>query len=377
MTQLIDVAMLTLFAREALEGSIIIAEYRTVVLYSDHLEEGVSKDKALRAITVASLGATVLAAVVIMAVAIPLAVLSKDFDPTTASIIEGVSKMVAGVCMLQLSLKLPKWLGLYGRANGAGSPRGSKQASQPEQPLPIGNGEAGDGDDCENGDLADGASQTEANSSEDSADCLTLRSIQFNVAWNIWREVAECGVFLIPSFLTGEGLIAIPLSALIGIIIGGGIGVGVYFANRRLQSSSSMKWLFSLFVILLVSFLSAGLMTDGAHHLEKQTQPTKTVWAIPMPSFWDAYRMPMTFLKPFGYTSSRTVLQIVLFWSWLILLALLQYVKYRRCTRSTTVAVPEKNDMFSRSNTVEFGDSGSDSRKDSSRDSSEERSLSR
>ena len=277
--------------------------------------------------------------------------------------------MVAGVCMLQLSLKLPKWLGMYGRSAGAGSPSSPKQVDQSESPLQLDDG------DVENGDLADGASQTDASSGENTTDCLTLRSIRFNIAWNIWREVAECGVFLIPSFLTGEGLIAIPLSALIGIIIGGGIGVAVYFANRRLQSTSSLKWVFSVFVILLVSFLSAGLMTGGAHHLEEVTRPTKTVWAIPMPSVWDAYRMPMTFLKPFGYTSSRTVLQMVLFWSWLILMALLHYVKFRRCTRSTSAgATPEKNAVFSRSNTVDFGESGSDSRKDSSRDSSEERS---
>jgi len=39
--------------------------------------------------------------------------LLKDFDARTSDIIEGISKIVAAICILQLSLKLPKWLGVY------------------------------------------------------------------------------------------------------------------------------------------------------------------------------------------------------------------------------------------------------------------------
>ncbi|GKY93165.1 hypothetical protein MPSEU_000284500 [Mayamaea pseudoterrestris] len=359
-SQLINASILTVFAREILEGSIIIAEYRTVVMYGDSLEQGLTREKALRAITVSSLLATLLAIIVIFAVAVPLALLSKDFDTTTSELIEGVSKIVASVCMLQLSLKLPKWLGFYGskkagnkeKMRGASikevkTPLEDEQPLSTDQTLTLMQADVDADADCEAAIPVDDeaaphvtevvtASNTTA---EDTADALTLKSIRFNIAWNIWREVAECGVFLIPSFLTGDDLAAIPLSAFIGIIIGGGLGYGIYYTNQKLQQNKKLG--FSLFVIVLVSFLSAGLLTDGVHNVEEETTPTKQVWAIPMPSFWDDHKIPMTFLEPFGYSSSRTVLQIVVFWSWLAMLALLHYLKYKRCTALATRTEPD------------------------------------
>ena len=357
--QLIDAAILTVFAREILEGSIIIAEYRTIAQIGGNLEPGLSKEKALRAITVSSLCASTLAVVVIFAVAVPLGLLSKDFDTTTSEIIEGVSKIVASVCMLQLSLKLPKWLGFYGPRKGALKTKklqDEPKATSETSPVAMENDpellEQGGGVDEEQG------YETATDSSEaDTADYLTLRSIRFNIAWNIWREVAECGVFLIPSFLAGD-LIASPLSAFIGIIIGGGLGYGIYYTNQRLQAK---KMGFSIFVILLVSFLSAGLITDGVHNLENETVPTRQVWAIPTPSFWDDQKIPMTFLEPFGYSSSRSVLQIVIFWSWLALLGLLHFLNYKRyaAVKAGVASVDEPN---RHNDTIELGDSlGSES----------------
>ena len=68
-SDLFDFAMITIFAREFLEGSIIIGEYRTIILRSDEnhlaLAPGVTKDDALVAVTIASLGATAFALFVI------------------------------------------------------------------------------------------------------------------------------------------------------------------------------------------------------------------------------------------------------------------------------------------------------------------------
>ena len=113
---LFDFAVTTIFARECLEGSIIIGQYRSIVLRGggSALAPGVSQKDALSEIRVASLWAIALALVVIACVAVPLAVLSHTLDPTTAYIIEGVSKIVAGVSLLQLSLKIPKMLEIYG-----------------------------------------------------------------------------------------------------------------------------------------------------------------------------------------------------------------------------------------------------------------------
>lgn len=307
---LFDFAVITIFAREFLEGSIIIGEYRTIILRGDSiLEQGVTADDAFREITVSSLIATALALVVIAAIAIPLSILSHSFDDSTSKIIEGISKIVAGICLLQLSLKLPKFLGVYGS---------SKKSSSSSNVV-----------------VHDDDNNVVAEVTSDSSTTLTLRSIRFNVMWNIWREVAECGVFLIPFFLSGDGLEAVPLSAVTGSIVGTWMGVSIYYANKTLTNKVSL----TVFVALILMFLSSGLFTGGCHNLEMELGSTKQIWNI-KGKFWDVHRLPMTVLKPFGYNDSRTVLEICCYWGWLALGALLHYRKYRR----VPILVNNKND---------------------------------
>uniref|UniRef100_A0A6U3AQK7 Iron permease FTR1 n=1 Tax=Entomoneis paludosa TaxID=265537 RepID=A0A6U3AQK7_9STRA len=318
---LFDFAVTTIFAREFLEGAIIIGEYRTIVLQqksqdiqvtndadseeSEQPEENVMNQdergdrrksrlsddqrRKLRLIWLCAIIATVLALAVIAAIAIPLAILSSNFNNSTSKIIEGISKIVAGICLLQLSLKIPKFLGLYL------SCKPKKEGVEHEG--------------------------------------LTTREIKFNVTWNIWREVAECGVFLIPFFLSGENLKSIPLSAVIGSVVGLAIGLGIYFANQTLKHNK--LWL-AIFAVLLLVFLSAGLLTGGVHNLEVELGSTKTIWELEG-SFWDVNRLPMTVLKPFGYNDSRTVLEICTYWSWLCLSAFLHYRKYKRAPKPNDV----------------------------------------
>jgi multidrug transporter EmrE-like cation transporter len=225
--QLFDAAVLTIFAREFLEGTIIIGEFRTIILCGQSLEDGLTKQAALRAIAVAAIWAALLALVAIAAVAIPLVVLSKSFDPSTSKVIEGISKIVAGICLLQLSLKLPKWLGVYGSLHAKTDDDESeendedhKEESREDDAVDV-EQVAQEQDDCNEDDTSDqnndksleqslDINDDQTSNNDDKKNCLTLKSIRFNVAWNIWREVAECGIFLIPSFLSGEGLTAIP-----------------------------------------------------------------------------------------------------------------------------------------------------------------------
>jgi len=140
-SNLLDFAVTTIFAREVLEGSIIIGQYRTIILRGSHtLAPGVNQADALSEITIATMGATALALFVIACVAVPLGILSHELDTTTAYIIEGVSKIVAGISLLQLSLKIPKMLEIY-----------ASRKNQDGEVLP----ESG----------------------------LTLKNIRFNVAW--------------------------------------------------------------------------------------------------------------------------------------------------------------------------------------------------
>jgi len=114
------------------------------------------------------------------------------------------------------------------------------------------------------------------------------------------------------------------LSALIGSVVGLLIGLGIYFANKSLTKKAGL----ATFSVLLLVLLSAGLFEDGCHTIETRTSnPTRQVWVLDAP-FWDSDRLPMTLFKPFGYSSDRTVLQVVTFWCWLGLAALLHLRKY-------------------------------------------------
>ena len=172
----------------------------------------ISLSLSYTAITISALLAALVALIVTIAVAVPLALLSRDLDDRIVELIEGISKLVAAVCILQLSLKIPKFLGVYAGKKG-------------DDGRTIG---------------------------------LSLQSIRFNVAWNIWREMAEIGVFLIPFFL-GEGAIAIPLSGLAGIAVGAMLGGLIYYANKAMKNKI---WLAAFMAILLL-MLSVGLFTMG------------------------------------------------------------------------------------------------------------------
>ncbi|KAL7475895.1 hypothetical protein ACHAW6_001786 [Cyclotella cf. meneghiniana] len=270
--------------------------------------------EGLKAVDTAALFAIGLAFFVIACAAIPLALLSRNLDERVVEFIEGISKLVAAICVLQLSLKIPKFLGVYPSKKG-------------EDGLTVG---------------------------------LSLKSIRFNVAWNIWREVAECGAFLIPFFLTGQGAKAIPLSGLIGIAVGGLMGVIIYYSNKRLEDKT---WL-AVFMSAILLFLSVGLFVGGCHEFEEIYGETRKVYNIgikyveqtpeatrdllwserfltsadqagdgevvlvPVQTFWSEKKLPFALLKPFGYSAGRTELQIGCFWSWLVLGVVLHAWKY-------------------------------------------------
>jgi high-affinity iron transporter len=266
------------------EGAIIIGEFRTAIKRSAPVDEtnpdAPTKDQLLRAVTWSAAAAAALAVLVVVIVAIPLAVLSNEFDNRTAEIIEGISKVVAALCILQLSAKMPKWLGFYK----------TKKAGKVQPDMDI-----------------------------------TLASIRFNVAWNIWREIAECGVFLLPALLDGDELQAIPISAIIGTAVGLVVGFFIYWANLTFTN----KLYLAIFTTLLLVFLSTGLFVGGCHEFEEVWGETKKIWTVNN-DFWSHKKLPMAILKPFGYSGSRTVLQMTCFWCWLAVSAALHGYKYHQ-----------------------------------------------
>ncbi|KAL7569734.1 hypothetical protein ACA910_018592 [Epithemia clementina (nom. ined.)] len=283
---LFNIAICTIFAREFLEGAVIIGNYRTVILRSEqwkHDNDGgeAQRQQALRAVTLAAVLASAVAIFVVLVVGVVLGILSSDLDDRTVAIIEGFSKVVASICIIQLSVKIPVWLGLYEKVSIFPC-RNKKKTND-------------DGKESDKIDMAD----------------ITMAELRFNVAWNIWREVAECGVFLIPFFL-GTGAKAIPLSALVGIFVALFIGVGIYLANQRL---SSKVWL-AVFMSGLTLFLAVGLFVGACHEFEEVWGETAIVWEAEN-EFWNQSKFPFVIAKPFGYSSERTVLEICAFWLFL------------------------------------------------------------
>ena len=273
-------AVMTIFAREVLEGTVIIGQYRTVVQRSPDWADPEKQKQGLKAINMAAGLAALVALVLIIIVGVVLAVLSRGFDEKIGDIIEGVSKVVAAFCILQLSLKMPKFLGCYASKKGADG-------------VEVG---------------------------------LTLKSIRFNVAWNIWREVAEIGVFLIPFFLEGEKAKAIPLSGLAGCAVGGLLGGIIYIANKKLKNKT---WL-AVFMAVLLLFLATGLFTGGMHEFEEVWGMTKNVYNYREAAngFFNEKKLPMAIFKPFGYSAKRSVLQIASFWTFLCFGCLLHFWKW-------------------------------------------------
>jgi high-affinity iron transporter len=283
---LFNVAIATIFAREMLEGAVIIAQYRTVIRKSESMNDA-RKTEALKIVTHSAALACILAILVVLAAAIPLAVLGSELDANVVKIVEAVSKLVASICILQLSVKIPVLIGYY------------KKVSI----LPW----------------------KKYDPEKTNVDNITNKELYFNVAWNIWREVAECGVFLIPFFLSANNLKAIPISAVVGALISLVLVVGIFIANHRTKA----KFWLSFTMGGLTLFLAAGLFMGGCHLFEKVYGTTMQVWEIKNP-FWNQYHLPMTLFKPFGYSSTRTVLQICTFWGFLALGLGLHYIKYRK-----------------------------------------------
>jgi len=281
-----SVPIAVIFAREILEACVIIGQYRILVLRSDHFS-GDEQRVALRNIWICSAGAAVLAAVVIVALAIPLSILGKEMDDRVVEVIEGVSKVVAAVCILGLSLKVPKWLGV--------------------------------------GPYADAQTTKSAGT--------TLKELRFNVCWNIWREVAEIGAFLLPNFLTSD-FAPIPLSALAGVAIALVPGIGLYVANRYTRQK---KWL-AITMCVVTGWLATGLCAGGMHEFEEVLGETEKVFwfpgcqssKAPTCTFWNKKKLPMALFRPFGYSHSPTVLEMTSFWGFAVVVVLCHALKIRR-----------------------------------------------
>jgi high-affinity iron transporter len=291
-----DAAIASIFAREFIEGAVIIVNYRTVIKNAEHWSNAEEKKRALREVTVSAAMASFVATVMVAILAVVLGILSSHLSERVVYIVEGVSKLVAAVAIMQLSIKIPVWLGIYENVSL----------------LP-----------CRQRPMSVASHSMNDDNAEVKVATITLAEIRFNVAWNIWREVAECGVFLIPVFLSGN-LQAIPFSALIGIVFAVILGIILSIALNRM----STKFWLALIMVLLTGIFSASLFKSAVHEFELLTGETPTVYVVQNP-FFSSESFPMLIFEPFGYSTYETVLQIVSFWCWIFFACVLHYLKYR------------------------------------------------
>jgi high-affinity iron transporter len=85
---LFNVAITVIFTREILEGSLIVINYRSIILKNDEWDEE-RKKQSLRTVTIATCIATLVAIAVAVAVAVPLVILGHDLNDRDVSYIEG------------------------------------------------------------------------------------------------------------------------------------------------------------------------------------------------------------------------------------------------------------------------------------------------
>lgn len=254
-----------------------------------------------------------IAFIMILITGISLSAADKQFSEVAAEIIEGVSKVVAAFAILLLSLKVPKWLGLYDATPDKEAEEHAKQGALL-------------------------AAWVGCNKMFDPDDPLEPSALWFNVGWNIWREMAEIGAFLFPYFLRdNQDPLVIPVSAAVGVAIALVLGLGIYFANQRFKNKVPL----AVFMSTLTGWLATGLFTGGLHEFEEAEyydciekngkyagcSYTPVVFHIPG-AFWRHYSLPMTIFKPFGYSNSPTILMVCAFWSFFALTVGAHYWQY-------------------------------------------------
>jgi len=266
-----SVPIASIFAREFMEATIIIGNFRTLVIRADWDEE--RKRLAHKNIWISSFVAFFVAFLAILGLGIGLSQAGSQLSSFWVHIIEGISKVVAGLAIGILSLKVPKWLGIY--------PSKKKKEDIEKR--------------------------------EKETFTMSAGELRFNIMWNVWREMAETGAFLVPAFLNGN-LLSIPISGIVGIVIGTALGLAVYFGNKYLKDKRAL----ATFMAVFLGALACGLLTGGLQYIELETKRTRT--AFRLPNSMGHWKLPFTIAKPFGYYSNPTVLMIVIYWGYAALL---------------------------------------------------------
>ena len=265
-------------------------------------------------------GAIVLGIVTITAIAAPLYYLNEPIHThgfQAIELTEGISKLISAILMFRISVEVPKILGMG----------------------PFANFKTGAISRCE---------------------------ISTNIVLNVWREVCEIGLFLLPAFLGDQSRVLlreIPLSALAGVAIGTAIGALVYAAIRMLKSTRVVAFV----TIVITGWLACGLFHGAVTEFESalggirvngtllpnNTFPTEDIFFMPgcadvlakNCTTWDPNEW-MSLLVPFGYSPSPSLAELASFWAVVLVLVVTHTLSlccaWRRVAKSKAIAPAAK-----------------------------------
>uniref|UniRef100_A0A7S4JWK0 Uncharacterized protein n=1 Tax=Odontella aurita TaxID=265563 RepID=A0A7S4JWK0_9STRA len=211
-------AMFSLFAWLVPHVSIEVGQYRRSLSFW----LGVNFREGKRVVSKHALIAIVSALLVIIGTAIGVALTTKELDPNMINIIEGMSLFLAAVVTLILSLKSPKWIGVYY----------SRKRAAP-QPL---------------------------------FQCTKV--LAFNVRWSIWRLFCRVYFSLLPFYCSANAA-KITVSMIAGLAFGFLMDYIIYLGRRKRETSPSIMWAMGMAFFLVI--WSCALFQKGTRFID-------TVW---------------------------------------------------------------------------------------------------
>eukprot|EP00978_Attheya_sp_CCMP212_P020123 scaffold57229_cov55-Attheya_sp.AAC.1 len=209
-----------------------------------------------RAIRIATYKANAFCLVLIIGAACGVALNTQNLDDRMVSILVGLSRLMGSIVIFALSFNFPEWLEVY------------HIRDRPEV-------------------LDMGVSRS-------------VKALQFNVAYSIFSEYFKVFFFLM-LFYCGVSAAAIPVSAIVGIVVGAVVDLMVYWANNKVDQKEVAIVLGMIFIAVVSSGI---LFASGCNYINN-------VWGFDQES------------------NSRATVMSVAFFVWFLTGALIHVWLYR------------------------------------------------
>mmetsp|Transcript_37769 Transcript_37769/g.82935 ORF Transcript_37769/g.82935 Transcript_37769/m.82935 type:complete len:459 (+) Transcript_37769:262-1638(+) len=213
--------IMSLFAYLVPHVSIEIGKYRRAVSKSAHWSATEERlEEAYRHILRSSASACLTFFLLISLVAVVVALTTKGLDQRMVDIIAGMSKYMASAIFLFISRKVPKWTNFY-----FSSPKENHQSAKY-----LGSSE---------------------------------KVLKYHVFGSVGKQFMRVFFLLLP-FYCGANAAVIPFSAIMGILVGFGIDVSIYFCRREKRKK---RLLMTICIVLFLFFAGLALFLYGTFYI--------------------------------------------------------------------------------------------------------------